>query len=159
MYIYVTNKIRIMKIKNYKPLSGIILLLLTISCKIEPQAIEYGKDQCSFCVMNIVDKTHSAQYVTKKGKQFKFDAIECLVADLAENSEEDLAFILVANYEKPGEMINAKTASYLISTAIKSPMGANLSAVSTIEKAEELKEKHTGEIFTWESLKQRLSDK
>lgn len=159
MYIYVTNKIRIMKIKHYKPLAGIILLLLTISCKIEPQAIEYGKDQCSFCVMNIVDKTHSAQYVTKKGKQFKFDAIECLVNDIADKDEEDLAFILVANYEKPGEMINAKTASYLISTAIKSPMGANLSAVSTIEKAEELKEKHTGEIFTWESLKQRLSDK
>lgn len=159
MYIYVTNKIKIMKIKHYKPLVGIILLLLTISCKIEPQAIEYGKDQCSFCVMNIVDKTHSAQYVTKKGKQFKFDAIECLVNDVAEKGEEDLAFILVANYENPGEMIDAITAFYLISAEIKSPMGANLSAVSTIEKAEELKEKHTGEIFTWESLKQRLSDK
>ena len=159
MYIYVTNKIKKMKSKYYNPLAGIIILLLTISCKIEPQAIEYGKDQCSFCVMNIVDKTHAAQYVTKKGKQFKFDAIECLVNDIAEKGEGDLAFILVANYENPGQMIDAISASYLISAEIKSPMGANLSAVSTIEKAEELKEKHTGEIFTWELLKKRLSDK
>ena len=71
-----------MKLFNAKSLLGFTILMLLISCKIEPQAIEYGKDQCSFCVMNIVDKTHSAQYVTKKGKQFKFDAIECMVLDV-----------------------------------------------------------------------------
>jgi copper chaperone NosL len=66
---------------------------------------------------------------------------------------------LVANYANPGEMIDAKTASYLISTAIKSPMGANLSAVSLIEKAEELQQKYSGDIYTWQTLKKRLSDK
>ena len=148
-----------MKVKFLKPVIGIIILLLTISCKVEPETIEYGKDQCSFCVMNIVDKTHAAQYVTKKGKQFKFDAIECLVNDLSEKNEGDLAIILVANYSNPGEMIDAKTASYLISPNIKSPMGANLSAVSTFENAKELQQKYAGEIYTWELLKRRLSDK
>ena len=148
-----------MKVKFLKPVIGIIILLLTISCKVEPETIEYGKDQCSFCVMNIVDKTHAAQYVTKKGKEFKFDAIECLVNDLSEKNEGDLAIILVANYSNPGEMIDAKTASYLISPNIKSPMGANLSAVSTFENAKELQQKYAGEIYTWELLKRRLSDK
>lgn len=148
-----------MKVKFLKPVIGIIILLLTISCKVEPETIEYGKDQCSFCVMNIVDKTHAAQYVTKKGKQFKFDAIECLVNDLSEKNEGDLAIILVANYSNPGEMIDAKTASYLISPNIKSPMGANLSAVSTFENAKELQQKYAGEIYNWETLKKRLSDK
>ncbi len=141
------------------PVTGIIILLLTISCKVEPQAIEFGKDQCSFCMMNIVDKTHAAQYVTKKGKQFKFDAIECMVNDIIEKSEENIAIMLVANYDNPGEMIDSKTAVYLISEEIKSPMGANLSAFLLAEKAKELLQKHSGKIYTWDTLKQKFSDK
>ena len=141
-----------------KPFIGILILLLTISCKVEPEAIMYGKDQCSFCMMNIVDKTHAAQYVTKKGKQFKFDAIECLVNDLSKKGEQDLAIILVADYGKPGDMIDAETATYLISSAIKSPMGANLSGVKSLEKAIELQKQYSGEIFAWEPLIKYLSN-
>jgi len=148
-----------MRVNFIKPFVGVIIVLFTVSCKVEPEAIEYGSDQCSFCIMNIVDKTHAAQYVTKKGKQFKFDAIECLVNDLNEKSEKNIAIMLVANYANPGEMINAKTATYLISPNIKSPMGANLSAVSISEKALTLQQQHDGNIYTWESLKERLSDK
>ena len=148
-----------MNYKILKPFTGVVILWLTISCKVEPTAIEYGKDQCSFCVMNIVDKTHSAQYVTKKGKQFKFDAIECLVNDLSKKNENDLAYLLVADYGNPGQMIDAKTATFLISKEIKSPMGAYLSALSTSNKAIELKQIHSGEIYTWDALKKQLSDK
>ncbi len=148
-----------MKITLFKSFSGAVILLLAISCKVEPEAIEYGKDQCSFCKMNVVDKTHASQYVTKKGKQFKFDAIECMINDLSDKSEDEIALLLVANYGNPGEMVDAKTATFLISPAIKSPMGANLSAFSSKNKAEELQLKFTGKIFTWETLKQKLSDK
>ncbi|WP_372793141.1 nitrous oxide reductase accessory protein NosL [Lutibacter sp.] len=148
-----------MKSKLLKPLIGVVILLVSISCKVEPEAIEYGKDQCSFCKMNIVDKTHSAQYVTKKGKQFKFDAIECLINDLTDKSEDEMALILTADYGNPGEMIDAKTATFLICKEIKSPMGANLSSFSSKNKAEELQQKYTGEIYSWETLKQKLSDK
>ena len=159
MYIYELLKSEIMKLNFLKPIMGIVILMLTISCKVEPQAIDYGKDQCSFCVMNIVDKTHAAQYVTKKGKQFKFDSIECMINDVSEKNEEELAILLVANYGNPGEMISAKTAAYLISKEIKSPMGAYLSAFSKVEEAKEFQEKHSGEIYTWETLKQKLADK
>ena len=148
-----------MNTKHLKLFVGIIVLLLTISCKVAPEAIEYGKDQCSFCKMNIVDQTHSAQLVTAKGKQFKFDAIECMVNYLGESSEEKIAILLVADYANPGEMTDAETATYLISEAIKSPMGADLSAFSVKSTAEEFQQKHTGEIFSWELLKQQLSDK
>jgi copper chaperone NosL len=148
-----------MNTKLLKLFVGTIVLLLTISCKVEPEAIVYGKDQCSFCKMNIVDQTHSAQLVTAKGKQFKFDAIECMVNYYGENSEEKIAISLVADYANPGEMTDAETATYLISEEIKSPMGANLSAFSVKSTAEEFQQKHSGEIFTWELLKQKLSDK
>ncbi|HCE55114.1 MAG: nitrous oxide reductase accessory protein NosL [Lutibacter sp.] len=148
-----------MNTKLLKLFIGTIVFLLTISCKVAPEAIEYGKDQCSFCKMNIVDQTHSAQFVTAKGKQFKFDAIECMVNYLDENIEEKIAISLVADYANPGEMTEAEIATYLITPAIKSPMGANLSAFSAKNTAEEFQEKHSGEIFTWELLKQKLSDK
>lgn len=143
-----------------KPLLSLVIVMTFYSCKIEPQAIDYGKDQCSFCVMNIVDKTHASQYVTKKGKQFKFDAIECMVNDInAKQNEDNLAFILVADYKNPGVMINAKEATYLISKEIKSPMGAYLSALSTKENALSLKQKHSGIIYNWKTLKQKFTDK
>ena len=148
-----------MKTKFLKLFLGNIILLLSISCKVEPEAIEYGKDQCSFCKMNIVDQTHSAQLVTAKGKQFKFDAVECMVNYLDQNGEEKIALLLVADYANPGEMTEAEKATYLITPAIKSPMGANLSAFSAKNKAEEFQQKHFGEIYTWETLKQKLFDK
>jgi len=148
-----------MKIKRLRLLIGIIILLVTVSCKVEPEAIEYGKDQCSFCKMNIVDKTHAAQLVTAKGKQFKFDAIECMVNYIGQNREEKTALLLVADYGNPGEMTEAEKATYLITPAIKSPMGANLSGFSVKSAAEEVQQKNQGEIYTWESLKQKLSDK
>jgi copper chaperone NosL len=148
-----------MNTKLLKLCIGTIVLLLTISCKVAPEAIEYGKDQCSFCKMNIVDQTHSAQLVTAKGKQFKFDAIECMVNYYGESGEEKIAISLVADYANPGEMTEAEKATYLITPAIKSPMGANLSAFSAKSTADELQQKHAGEIYTWETLKQKLSDK
>lgn len=148
-----------MNFKKITPIFGALLLFFMVACKVEPQKIEYGKDQCNYCKMNVVDKTHSAQYVTKKGKQFKFDAIECMVNDISEKDVNDIAIFLVADYGNPGEMVEAESSTYLISKAIKSPMGANLSALSSKDKAIELQTKFEGEIFTWESLKQKLADK
>lgn len=159
MYIYKLLKSKIMKRIFLKAILGIVISWITISCKVEPKAIEFGKDQCDFCSMSIVDKTHASQYVTKKGKQFKFDAIECMVNDVSEKNEEEIAILLVADFGNPGKMIDAKIASYLISEEIKSPMGAYLSALSTNKKAVELQKIHSGKIYTWESLKQQLSDK
>jgi len=141
--------------------SIIILLLgvgiLSVSCKVEPKEINYGKDHCLLCDMTVVDKTHAAQYVTKKGKVYMFDAVECLVMKVnRENNEDLMAFVLVADYNNPGNLIDAKTASYLISEKIKSPMGANLSAFNSLEAAKKMQSKKSGDVYTWEQLKTKL---
>lgn len=107
--------------------------VLSSSCSVAPQKIEYGKDVCSYCDMAIVDRVHAAEFVTTKGKAFKFDAIECLIHDLTERNETDMAFVLVTDFLNPEVFINATEAMYLISEKIKSPMGANLTAFSTKE--------------------------
>ncbi len=132
--------------------------LLMISCKVEPQKVAYGKDHCALCDMTVVDKTHAAQYVTKKGKAYMFDAVECLVMKIdKENNEDKMAFVLVADYTNPGELIDAKEATYLISEKIKSPMGANLSAFKSKKTAEKIQQKKGGKLYTWVALKEKLS--
>jgi copper chaperone NosL len=109
--------------------------------------------------MNIVDHQHAAEIVTKKGKAFKFDATECLVNHLTEIGNSEIELFLVADYNNPGNLIDAKTASYIISENIPSPMGAYLSAVSTKAEAETLQRSKTGTVYNWEELLLHLSKK
>lgn len=133
-------------------------LFILNSCSIEPKEIAYGKDHCHFCDMTVVDKTHASEYVTKKGKAYTFDAIECMVNKLTEDKNEDkMAFILTANYTTPGELIDAKKATYLISKSIKSPMGANLSAFKLKESAEAYLNKGGGKLYNWQQLKTKFA--
>ncbi len=140
----------------------IIILIFSLSiltsCKVEPKKINYNTDHCHYCDMTVVDKTHAAQYVTKKGKAYMFDAIECMVNDLNKNNNEDtMAFLLVADYANPGDLVDAKTATYLISEKIKSPMGANLSAFNSKETAQKVLKENGGKLYTWETLKEKFS--
>ena len=133
-------------------------LFVFISCEVAPKDIDYGNDHCLNCDMTVVDKSHASQYVTKKGKAYMFDAVECMVMKInKENNEDSLAFILVADYENPGELVAAKTATYLISEKIKSPMGANLSAFGSKDTASKILKENGGQLYTWEELKDKLS--
>jgi copper chaperone NosL len=108
--------------------------------------------------MTIVTKTHSAQMVSNKGKQFKFDAIECMVRYLEDKEElEKQGHLLVADYENPGAMINAKSADYLICNDISSPMGANLSGFTSIESAKKATKDSTALYLNWEGVFKRLN--
>lgn len=142
---------------NKIPLLLFALLLVFTSCEVAPKKINYGNDHCLYCDMTVVDKTFSAQYVTKKGKAYMFDSVECIVRKTtAENNEDLLAFVLVADYKNPGSLVDAYTATYLISEKIKSPMGANLSAFSSKEDAIHMQNEFGGELYTWSEIKIKL---
>lgn len=147
---------------RYFKLAMILFLTIFItSCGVEPEAINYGDDQCDFCKMGIVDKAHSAQYVTQKGKQFKFDAIECLVREISDPNivSEELAHILVADYANPGVMVDAKTATFIICKGIKSPMGAYLSAFSDKAEAQKTMDELGGDLFDWTGIQNKFKKK
>ena len=130
--------------------------LLLAGCKVEPEPIVYGSDACHFCRMTIVDQTHAAQLVTAKGKQFKYDAIECLVNNLPAWQVEDIGLLLVADYPNPGKMVEVETATFLISEEIRSPMGANLSAFAERSASENAQRQHGGQLFNWDELPAKL---
>lgn len=137
----------------------LLILPLIFACSIEPSKIEYGKDACYFCKMTIVEKTHAAQMVTKKGKPYKYDAIECLLHDLEKRDIQKIELFLVTDYLKPTILIDAKKATFLISPAIQSPMGANLSAFSTKEEADKFVKVNADKIYNWQEIKTRWLSK
>lgn len=130
-----------------------IFLLLLISCKPAPEPIEFGVDACAHCRMTIVEKPFAAELVSKKGKVYKFDAIECQMDFLKNMEENDIAILLVRDYDMPDEWQDAKQCSYLISNEIPSPMGAFLSAYKDKEAAEIKREDKGGEVLDWDGLK------
>ena len=131
---------------------SLLSILLFISCTIQPQKIEYGKDACHFCRMNIVDQQHAAQLVTNKGKAFKFDAIECMINYLDEIETSEIGLILIADFNNPSTFIDAKSSHYIISENLPSPMGEYLSGVSSKEIALALQEEKGGSVYNWKKL-------
>ena len=133
------------KITLYLALAGILS-----ACEIKPAEIVYGTDACHFCSMTIVDPGHASQYVTDKGKAFKFDSIECLYRDLREENPET-SLILVADFTDPGQLIAADKAYYLVDPSVPSPMGENLSAFKDSLSASEFVTE--GKVSNWSQLK------
>ena len=105
--------------------------------------------------MTIVDNKFGAELITKKGKVFKFDSIECMINYMKENhlSETATAQILVVDYTSGGTLINAASANFLESEKLKSPMGAGLSAYRDKSQEEKMQQGYGGVCTTWNQLK------
>jgi copper chaperone NosL len=133
----------------------VLVSFLLISCNQEPVEIHYGSDECAHCRMMITEQQFAAQLVTKKGKVYKFDAIECLAAYNNQNGDDFTAPMLwVTNYNKPGEWLNVKNAQFVKSEEINSPMGESLLALPSFQKAEEHIAERPGTIMNWEEVTQ-----
>lgn len=133
-------------------------LLVTAACSNGPKPINYGTDGCAFCQMTIVDNQHAAQVITEKGKNYKYDAIECMINDLNKWDRPPVKTHLVADYANPGMLTDALSASYLISDEIPSPMGAFLSAFSNESKRDEVHQSSGGQRLDWDQLKITLGN-
>ncbi|GAB4030229.1 nitrous oxide reductase accessory protein NosL [Spirosoma gilvum] len=123
------------------PITVALLLfgVLMQGCSIEPDPIRYGQDACHHCKMTIVDQKFAAEFVTAKGKAYKFDDVACLAHYLAENklADNELALVLVNAYAKPGTLIDARTAVFVQSDAIHSPMIGNTAAFTPTDDRSE----------------------
>ena len=133
--------------------------VVTQGCSVEPDPIRYGKDACDHCKMTIVDQKFAAEIVTQKGKSFKFDDVACLVDYLTEGKvpEADLVFILVDQYNKPGELVDARQAVYISGDAIRSPMMGNTAAFPDADAARAARtELAATKLRTWHDLLQKI---
>jgi copper chaperone NosL len=104
--------------------------------------------------MTIVDRIHGAELVTKKGKVYVFDAVECMLNDLNDRPNTEVAMFLVNHYKTPAELIDATQATYLVSENLPSPMGGFLTAFSSETEAAKAQDEYGGKLYDWDGINQ-----
>lgn len=136
----------------------ILIFLVAISCKPKAEPIVYGKENCHYCKMTIVSQQFGSELVTAKGRVYKFDAVECMVHQMAEDSSAPNSLILIHDYISGSDnFTDATQAYYVISEEIQSPMGAHLAGFKNLSQAEQFKNKFGGKILTWEALQTEIN--
>lgn len=116
-----------------KTFSYIAVLIVLTACAIKPEPIQFGKDACHQCKMTLMDPKFGAELVTKKGRIYIFDDVNCLMDYIKNNdiSTESISHLLVIDFANPETLIDAGNAFYLMSDAIKSPMASQVAAFSS----------------------------
>lgn len=131
-----------------------LLVFILAACNVEPEALHYGEDACHTCKMTLVDKKFGAELVTQKGKVYKFDDINCMMAFY--NSEEvdqrDYAYKLVVDLSRPGTFIDAADAFYVKSSSIKTPMSSHVAAFGSKSSMEAANKQLNGIYLVWGEL-------
>lgn len=124
------------------------------ACTPKPEPIEYGNDTCNYCRMLISDQRYGAELVTKKGKMYKYDSVECLAAEYLKETipHAEIHSMWVADFNTPGKLINAREAIYFRSPQLHSPMGLNITALANRQMAENVKNMFPGEFLSWEEV-------
>lgn len=138
---------------------GLLVLVLTACGPGAAPAIDYGHLECSHCRMTVVDEQFGALLVTTKGRQYAFDAPECMVPFLENGtvSAAEIKGLYVSDYANPGQLLDATTAFYLHSPEIKSPMAGNVAAFATEDARQQAHHTLGGALLTWAEVQQRFS--
>jgi copper chaperone NosL len=134
------------------------LFLFLIGCATEPEPLAYGKDQCHACKMTLMDRKFGAELVTKKGKVYKFDDINCLFNFYkgTDVSKEDYQHTLVIDFSQPEKLIDAQKAYFLKSSEVMSPMASGVAAFEF--QNSELTTKWQATPLTWQELEKQLGE-
>lgn len=154
------KKNKIMNKKRVQNFASFALLLSILSCSPQQESIEYGFDACEHCKMTITDSRYGSELVTDKGKVYKFDSIECLAMYITEDSRKDASWsmVLVTDFLKPEQFLEAQEAWYLKSESLPSPMGMGLTAFATENDVREHQSNYPGEVLHWEEIKLVVND-
>lgn len=127
------------------------VFMLIMGCDRSPQEIRIGQQECDHCWMIISQEPFAAQLITQQGRQYAFDAIECLAAflDSDDGMELDIHSLWVPDFMNPGNWIAAESAWYLQSDGLRSPMTLNFSAYSEEGVARSQQTRFGGQIIRW----------
>ena len=139
----------------YRVLTPFLFILLALQgCKREPRPVEYGKDICAFCKMTIMDERFAAQCMSTKGKTYVFDDSRCMVLFLKNGGiwRNEVAGIYFSDYSSGKTWIKSDQALLLRSEELRSPMGGNIAAFSSVGERESMQQKLKGELLEWEDI-------
>jgi copper chaperone NosL len=128
------------------------------ACSVKPEPLAYGKDPCQTCKMTLVDGKFGAEILTRKGKVYKFDDVNCMMEFFRSGyvPEENIEQLLVVDFGNPGTLIDARTAHYIKADAIRSPMASQVAAFSSGETLADHNKTWNERPMTWADLSKVL---
>ncbi len=129
----------------------LLYLILLVSCsRNQPAPINYGIDACDFCRMTIVDPKWGAEIITDKGKVYKFDVVECMVAYYYSKIDTNkVGSIWTIDFANPGQFIDALNAYYILTLQFRSPMGLNAISLKSYNDTAKIGLKGDYEKLKW----------
>ena len=143
---------------HYKKMSSLamagIVSLFIAGCSHKPEKIVFGKDQCAECKMIIIDPKFGGEIVTKKGKVYKFDDAHCVAVFLERRGVElnNIHQTLFLDYND-GEFVKVRSAEFVVSSQLKSPMGGNAAAFKNAGEAKKKSAELEGsKVTNWATL-------
>lgn len=145
------KKTRTKMTKIISGLLSIVSFLFLISCSTEPEPLVYGTDICHNCKMTLMDNKFGAELVTKKGKVYKFDDMNCFLNFYNSGYEnvDDFQHTLVVDYSNPGKLIATTNSFYIKSAEIRSPMNGEVAAFETKASMDIFKKQWNGIYLGW----------
>lgn len=145
-------------LKRKQPHGISVFLLFSISLFItscgekEAEPILLNKDACDHCKMAISDGRFVAEIVTKKGRVYKFDDINCMNAYIATQDKATIARYYIGDFTKENELTDATAAWYVRHETLRSPMGGNTAAFASEETAQKKASELNVDVNNWEAM-------
>jgi copper chaperone NosL len=136
--------------KKHKLAFGALIILAMQSCSVSPVAIKYGSDACDFCKMTIMQKKFANEWVTDKGKVFRFDDVHCLQSFRKTDKSNGIAYI--NDFTEKKGFAKATELFFVKSEEIKAPMGGHVAAFPDKADADEFAKNNKGESLSWQQV-------
>lgn len=102
---------------------ALVVALLLGACAQGPEPIRWGVDACEQCRMILSDRRFGAEFVSNKGRIYKFDDVEELGRYLEAHPQAGQAYVTDG---ESGNLVPAETAAFILAEAIQSPMGSHV---------------------------------
>ncbi len=132
-------------------LSLLAVGILVVACSVKPEPLQYGMDACYTCKMTLMDTKYGAELVTRKGKVYKFDDMNCMLNFYHSEYEptEDFTHILVIDFSNPEKFIDAQHALYIKSANIRTPMASGIAAFENEASLKPYLKEWKGILMSW----------
>lgn len=140
--------------ENITILVTILLCVSLVGCNVKPEPLQFGKDGCHHCKMTLMDNKFGGEIVTAKGKIYKFDDVNCMLSfyNSGQVATEEMKDILIVDFSKTEKLIDARSALYVKSESIKSPMASSVAAFESNEELKKMNAEWNGILLSWGEL-------
>ena len=141
------------------PLTRVPALAILGACASPaPRPLAYDTETCSHCHMTLADRRFGAELVLATGRVIPFDDTGCLITFLGSDPATAAAVhaILVTDFLPPHGLLDARSAVFLLSDTIRTPMDYHLAALSP-QRADSVRAELGGTLIGWEEARSRVA--